>query len=80
MLVHLAFAASLEDVLGAPRALRSVGITPLDFYGQPTDEPVVLSWIPAASVYSAILTVICSSTLRCWRTFRATEYSHPEQG
>jgi lactoylglutathione lyase len=48
---HVAFAASVEDIVAAPRALRSAGITPLDFDGQPTDEPVVLAWMPAASVY-----------------------------
>jgi lactoylglutathione lyase len=48
---HIAFAAALEDVIAAPANLRSVGITPLDFEGQPTDEPVVLAWMPAASVY-----------------------------
>jgi len=49
--LHTAFRASLADVVAAPRALRSAGITPLDFDGHPTDEPVVLAWMPAASVY-----------------------------
>jgi lactoylglutathione lyase len=48
---HLAFAAAVEDVLTAPHALRSAGITPLDFNGSPTDAPVVLGWMPAASIY-----------------------------
>jgi lactoylglutathione lyase len=48
---HIAFAASVEDVLAAPRTLRAAGITPLDFDGQPSDEPVVLGWMPAVSVY-----------------------------
>ena len=48
---HIAFAAALEDVIAAPRRLQSAGITTLDFYGEPTDEPVVLAWMPAASVY-----------------------------
>ena len=48
---HIAFAAALEDVIAAPEKLRSVGVTPLDFDGEPTDEPVVLAWMPAASVY-----------------------------
>jgi lactoylglutathione lyase len=48
---HIAFAAPLEDVITAPRTLRSAGITPLDFDGAPTDEPVVIAWMPAASVY-----------------------------
>lgn len=48
---HIAFAAALDDVLAAPRALRSAGITPLDFDGAPTREPVVIAWMPAASIY-----------------------------
>lgn len=48
---HIAFAAASDDVLAAPRLLRSAGITPLDFDGHPTDAPVVLGWMPAASVY-----------------------------
>ena len=49
--MHIAFAASLEEVVASPRALRSAGVMPLDFDGQPTDEPVVLGWMPAASIY-----------------------------
>jgi hypothetical protein len=26
-------------------------LQPLDFYGEPTEEPVVLAWVPAASIY-----------------------------
>jgi len=48
---HVAFAASLEDVLAAPEALRLAGIVTRDFDGQPTNEAVVLGWMPAASVY-----------------------------
>ena len=48
---HIAFLARRDDVVAAPRALQSVGITPLDFDGRPTDEPVVLAWMPAASIY-----------------------------
>ena len=51
MTLHTAFRVSLADVVAAPGALRSAGITPLDFDGQPTDEPVVLAWMPAASVF-----------------------------
>lgn len=49
--LHTAFGVSLADVMIAPRALRSVGVTPLDFDEQPTDEPVVFAWMPAASVF-----------------------------
>jgi lactoylglutathione lyase len=48
---HIAFAAALDDVLAAPLRLQSAGITALDFDGEPADEPVVLAWMPAASVY-----------------------------
>ena len=49
--LHLAFRVSLDDLLQAPQRLRQAGITPLDFEGHPTDEPVVLAWMPAASLY-----------------------------
>jgi len=48
---HIAFTATLDHVLAAPAALRDAGITPLDFAGEATDAPVVLGWMPAASVY-----------------------------
>jgi lactoylglutathione lyase len=48
---HTAFRASLAEIIAAPRALESAGVTPLDFDGRPTDEPVVLAWMPAASIY-----------------------------
>src|SRR5215475_6094725 len=43
--LHIAFRASVEDVAAAPLALRTAGTTPLDFDGQPTDEPVVIAWM-----------------------------------
>ena len=51
MLLHTAFRVSLADVLAAPQALATAGITPLDFDGKATNEPVVLAWMPAASVF-----------------------------
>jgi lactoylglutathione lyase len=48
---HVAFATTAEDVLAAPKRLRSAGIVALDFDGRPTDEPVVLAWMPAVAVY-----------------------------
>ena len=48
---HVAFATSLDAVIAAPRALQSAGIPALDFDGHPTEEPVVLAWMPAAAVY-----------------------------
>jgi lactoylglutathione lyase len=49
--LHLAFRTELEDLLDAPARLRAVNAVPLDFQGQPTEEPVVLAWMPAASLY-----------------------------
>jgi lactoylglutathione lyase len=48
---HIAFATTAEDVLTAPQRLRSAGIVALDFNGRPTDEPIVLAWMPAVAVY-----------------------------
>ena len=48
---HIAFATAADDVIAAPGRLQSAGIVALDFNGQPTDEPVVLAWMPALAVY-----------------------------
>ena len=49
--LHVAFRVDLKDLLEAPARLRAVQITSLDFDGEPVDEPVVLAWMPAASLY-----------------------------
>ncbi|HEY7353550.1 MAG TPA: NAD(P)H-dependent oxidoreductase [Terriglobales bacterium] len=49
--LHLAFSVALEDLLNAAGKLQNAGIQPLDFDGRPTDGPVVLAWMPAASLY-----------------------------
>ncbi|HLW55522.1 MAG TPA: VOC family protein [Candidatus Angelobacter sp.] len=51
MNLHVAFTVDLKDLLAAPAQLRKAGVAPLDFSGAPTDEPVVLAWMPAASLY-----------------------------
>jgi lactoylglutathione lyase len=51
MTLHVAFRANLADVIAAPSALRSAGVMPLDFDERPTEEPSVIGWLPAASVY-----------------------------
>jgi lactoylglutathione lyase len=48
---HLAFAAPLNDVLDAPERLRSLNVTPLSFFGAEANEPSVIAWMPAATVY-----------------------------
>jgi lactoylglutathione lyase len=49
--LHLAFRTDLTDLLQAPARLRDAHVGPLDFNGEPTEEPVVLAWMPAATLY-----------------------------
>jgi lactoylglutathione lyase len=49
--LHLAFKASLDDVLCACDRLRALGVTPLSFHAIETGEPSVIAWMPAAAVY-----------------------------
>ena len=51
MRLHIAFDVALDEVLAAPETLRSRGIEPLSFFGEPADEPSVIGWMPAAAVY-----------------------------
>jgi lactoylglutathione lyase len=48
---HVAFRVALSHLHQAPARLRNAGITPTDLDGRATDEPVVLAWMPAASVF-----------------------------
>ena len=49
--LHVAFDAELEDVLDSSSRLRTLGVTPLSFFGQEADEPTVIGWMPAATQY-----------------------------
>jgi lactoylglutathione lyase len=51
MSLHVAFEVGVDAVLASPKALRKAGVEPLDFNCNPTSEPVVLGWMPAAAVY-----------------------------
>jgi len=51
MRLHIAFDMALDDVHAAPERLRKRGVQPLSFFGDPTDEPSVIGWMPAAAVY-----------------------------
>jgi lactoylglutathione lyase len=51
MSLHIAFRVDLPHVLDAPARLRAANVVPLDFVGEPTEEPVVIAWMPAASLY-----------------------------
>lgn len=51
MQLHLAFTSTVEQILAAPSALKAVGVAPKGFYGEPVEEPVVIGWMPALSLY-----------------------------
>lgn len=51
MRLHLAFECDVREVLDAPARLRASGIQPLGFDGEPVEEPVVIGWMPAISLY-----------------------------
>lgn len=51
LILHSVFTVRLEDLLEAPQRLRAANISPLDFSGNPTEEPVVLAWMPAAAIF-----------------------------
>lgn len=51
MSLHVAFSVTLDDLLGSIEEFHTVGIEPLDFVHQPTTEPIVLAWMPAAAIY-----------------------------
>jgi lactoylglutathione lyase len=51
LILHLAFDVALDDLLEAPKRLKTQGIKPLSFFGVESAEPSVISWMPAASVY-----------------------------
>ncbi len=48
---HFAMQLSAEEVESAPQKLLQLGVTPLDFDKNPTNEAVVIGWMPAISVY-----------------------------
>ena len=51
MRLHIAFDVALDDVIASVDKLRAAGLTPLSPDGMPVDEPTVLAWMPAASIY-----------------------------
>jgi lactoylglutathione lyase len=51
MNLHVAFSVDLDNLLQAAEQLRKANIVPLNFAGEPTDEPIVFAWMPAASIF-----------------------------
>ncbi len=48
---HIAFRSDLKELPDAPARLRASGVVSLHFHGAPTEGPIVLCWMPAASLY-----------------------------
>lgn len=48
---HFAMELTVEEVKQSLITLSAKGVSPLDFDGNPTSEPIVLAWMPAISVY-----------------------------
>lgn len=51
MKLHIAFNVALEDIERSVDRLTAAGLQPTKNGQEPVDEPVVLSWMPAVSVY-----------------------------
>ncbi|HEX5326587.1 MAG TPA: VOC family protein [Acetobacteraceae bacterium] len=51
MRLHIAFETALDKVIASVGRLRDAGLTPRSGTGEAVEEPVVLCWMPAASVY-----------------------------
>jgi lactoylglutathione lyase len=51
MRLHVAFTSTIDDILAAPARLKGAGIIPRGFRGEPVEEPVVIGWMPAISIY-----------------------------
>ncbi|MGO4728339.1 MULTISPECIES: VOC family protein [unclassified Inquilinus] len=49
--LHISFRVDLDAVNRSIAALRQAGIEPRPAFGQPAHEPIVFSWMPAASVF-----------------------------
>lgn len=48
---HVAWRLPESEVVGSVKKLKDLGVQPLNFDGEPTDQAVVLAWMPAVSVY-----------------------------
>ena len=51
MQLHFAFRVTKEAILRSCDTLKSAKIAPLGFNGETIAEPVVIGWMPAASIY-----------------------------
>ncbi len=52
MRLHIALRMNLDGVLASAAHLSAAGVTPLDFHGNPSSEPVVIGWMPPSLNFS----------------------------
>jgi lactoylglutathione lyase len=48
---HFAFAIHEEQIATALAGLRAAGVQPLDFFGEPSMDPTVHTWMPACGIF-----------------------------
>lgn len=48
---HFAFTIAEERITEAVAALRDAGVSVIDFFGNPTDDPSVHAWMPACGIF-----------------------------
>lgn len=48
---HFAFGIGAQEIEPAIAALRAAGVEVVDFFGEPTDDPSVHTWMPAAGIF-----------------------------
>jgi lactoylglutathione lyase len=53
MRLHIALHMRKDDILRAPAILKQNDVQPLGFHAEPVNEPVVIGWMPALSLYFA---------------------------
>jgi lactoylglutathione lyase len=51
MRLHLGFNGTVEQILAASSVLKAFGVIPRGFHGESVEEPVVIGWMPALSLY-----------------------------
>jgi len=51
MSLHVAFNTRLDELLASAKRFDAANVQALDFNRNPTEEAVVIGWMPAASVY-----------------------------
>ncbi|PLS22393.1 VOC family protein [Neptunicoccus cionae] len=51
MVLHFAFQVDRDTILNSYDFVKEAGLAPLGLDGEPVQEPVVIGWMPAVSIY-----------------------------